>query len=209
MMEVGDFDEIIALMVKGFFHSTLYTWAAPDEGERLQILGAMFRHRVRSWLESAYQTELALEGSIIVGSATWVPPHGDERNPPAPSAGAANQTSPSDEVFKGLSPGVVTRWLKFQPVIEAQTRAIPQGCWDLAPIAVSPEAQGRGIGAGLLRRKLKEIDQAAQPCFLATQDRGNLEIYEHFGFKRIDEIPVAPGGPVSYSLLRAGLAETL
>jgi ribosomal protein S18 acetylase RimI-like enzyme len=192
MMEDGDFGEIVALMAEGFFHSTLYTWAAPDEGERMKILNAMFRHRVSSWLGGSCQTELALDGHIIVGSATWVPPHGDEQ----PGKGSL------DEVFKGLSPGVVERWLKFQRIIEAQDKSIPQPFWDLAPIAVSPEAQGRGIGSQLLRRKLREIDRAAQPCFLATQDRINLGIYERFGFKKIDEILVAPGGPVSYSMLR-------
>ncbi|GHV80058.1 GCN5-like N-acetyltransferase [Spirochaetia bacterium] len=203
MMNEGDFDEIVALMVKGFFHSTLYTWAAPDETERLKILNSMFRHRVSSWPKGAFQTELALDGDKIVGSSTWVPPHIDDK----PGNGSGHRSL--DEVLKGLSPEVVERWMKFQPVIEAQDKTIPQPFWDLAPIAVAPEAQGKGIGSQLLWRKLKEIDQAAQPCFLATQDRINLGIYERFGFKKIDEILVAPGGPVSYSMLRAPLTTFL
>jgi ribosomal protein S18 acetylase RimI-like enzyme len=150
-------------------------------------------------LEGAYQTELALEGGKIVGSATGVPPQGEEK----PGKGSGHRSEGAlDEVFKGLSPGVVERWMKCQPIIEAQEKTLPQPFWDLAPIAVSPEAQGRGIGSQLLRRKLREIDQACLPCFVATQDRGNLGIYERFGFKKIDEIPIAPDGPVSYSMLR-------
>jgi ribosomal protein S18 acetylase RimI-like enzyme len=199
MMEEGDFGEITELMVRSFFHSTLYTWIAPDEEERLRILNNMFRYRVRSWLSGAVITELALERGTIVGSATWVPPRDAERS-------GADQTSPPAGVFEGLSPGVVERWLQFQPVIEAQEKTIPQPCWDLAPIAVSPEAQGRGIGSLLLRRKLREIDGACQAAFLATQDRNNLGIYEHFGFRKIDEIPIVPGGPVSFSMFRGNNA---
>jgi GNAT superfamily N-acetyltransferase len=194
LMEEADFGEIVALMAGAFFHSTLYAWAAPDEGERRRLLNAMFHRRARSWLEGESQTELALESGKIVGSATWVPPKGDE--PPGVGPGSM------DEVFQGLSPEVAERWMLFQPVIEAQDKSMPQPCWDLAPIAVTPEAQGRGIGTLLLRRKLGEIDRAAQRCFLATQDRANLGLYEHFGFRQIEEIPIVPDGPVSYSMIR-------
>jgi GNAT superfamily N-acetyltransferase len=110
-----------------------------------------------------------------------------------------------DEVFKGLSPEVAERWMVFQAIIEAQEKNIPPLTWELAPIAIAPEAQGRKIGSKLITKKLEEIDRAGLPCFLATQDRINLEIYGHFGFKKLDEIPIAPGGPISYGMLRAGL----
>jgi GNAT superfamily N-acetyltransferase len=199
MMEEGDSGEIVALMSGAFFHSALYTWTAPDEGERRRILNTMFHYRIRSWMEGAFQTELALEGSVLVGSATWIPPKCGEKP-------GKDQAVPPEEVLKGFSPGVAERWRQFQAVIVAQERAFPQPCWAVAPIAVSPEAQGKGIGSQLLRRKLAEIDRAGLPCFLATQDRHNLGIYGRFGFRTIDAIPIAPGGPVSYRMIRGNLS---
>jgi GNAT superfamily N-acetyltransferase len=195
LMDEADFSELVGLMVKAFFPSTLYTWAAPDEGERLAILKAMFRYRVWGWLADAREVQLALEDGHIVGSATWL----------QPGAAAAPAGRPSlDAVFAGLDPAVVERWLQFQQVIEAQEKNILQPAWELAPIAVLPERQRKNIGASLINKKLAEIDVAGLPCYLCTQDRINVTFYEHFGFRRETEILIAEGGPVSYTMKRDG-----
>jgi ribosomal protein S18 acetylase RimI-like enzyme len=188
-MKEDDFNEILQLMVTGFTHSTLYTWAAPDMEERIPFLQAMFRHRISSWLESSYEVELALtDDGGIAASATWDPPKN-------------GGTRSMDDVFAGRSPALVERWSKFQPVIEAQHHSLPGSFWSLSPIVVAPGAQGKGIASLLIRKKLAVIDAAALPCFLATQDRINLPIYERFGFKRTAEIPIAEG-ITSYSMVR-------
>ncbi|MDR2618534.1 MAG: hypothetical protein LBC62_06660, partial [Treponema sp.] len=143
LMVETDFEGIVDLMVRAFFHSTLYTWAARDEKERLKILKAMFRHRAAGWLERSLETELALEEGRIVASATWVPPQDESAKP-------GNARRSMDEVFAGLDPEVVERWSKFGPVIEAQEKTIVQPAWELAPIAVLPEKQGKKIGSALI-----------------------------------------------------------
>jgi N-acetylglutamate synthase-like GNAT family acetyltransferase len=196
MMKKTDFGEIVNLMEKAFFHSTLYTWAAPDEAERRKILSAMFRFRVSGWIERSLETELAVDTGVITGSATWIPPRYKDEPPGIPRS--------MDEVYAGIDPAVVERWLKFQPVIEAQEKIIALPAWELAPIAILPEKQGKKIGASLINRKLAVIDKAGLPCYIFTQDAINLAIYERFGFKTIEAIPVAEGGPLSYSMIREG-----
>jgi predicted N-acetyltransferase YhbS len=193
LMNQGDFDEVANLLVRAFFSSTLYTWVAAEEGERLKILAAIFQYRIRLWLEDGREVELALEDGQIVGSATWIGPAA--ANPPA--GGRA-----MDGVLAGLSPSAAKRWSQFQPVIETQEKNIPQPAWELAPIAVLPEKQGKKIGAALIYKKLALIDAAGLPCYLCTQDRINLTIYERFGFKKDGEILIAEGGPVSYAMKR-------
>ncbi|MFP3091354.1 GNAT family N-acetyltransferase [Treponema sp. TIM-1] len=193
LMDEADFNEIVGLMVKAFFPSTLYTWAAPDEKERLKILSAMFRYRVRGWLEDAREVQLVLEDGQIVGSATWIRP----RTTPPPANGPS-----LDEVFAGLDPAVVERWSKFQAIIEAQEKNIIPLAWELAPIAVLPEKQHKKIGSALINKKLAAIDAEGLPCYLCTQDRINLTIYERFGFKKQEELLIVEGGPVSYTMKR-------
>jgi ribosomal protein S18 acetylase RimI-like enzyme len=199
-MKEDDFDEILRLMTAGFTHSTLYTWAAPDMEERIPFLQAMFRHRIRSWLESPHEVELALtDDGKIAASATWDPP----KNSAKDEKSGGNRSM--DDIFAGRSPALIEKWSKFQPVIEAQHHSLPGSFWSLAPIVVAPEEQGKGIASLLLRKKLAEIDAAALPCFLATQDRVNLLIYERFGFKKTAEIPIAEG-ITSYSMVREATA---
>ncbi|MDR2759943.1 MAG: GNAT family N-acetyltransferase [Spirochaetaceae bacterium] len=193
LMDKADFNETVGLMVKAFFSSTLYTWAAPDEGERLKILSSMFRYRVRSWLEDSREVQLALEDGQIIGSATWLQPK---------TAPVQPGRSSMDEVFIGLDPRVVERWSKFQPVIEAQEKDILQPAWELAPIAVLPEMQRKKIGATLINKKLAAIDAMGLPCYICTQDRINLAFYEHLGFRKEGERLIAEGGPVSYTMKR-------
>jgi GNAT superfamily N-acetyltransferase len=196
-MNEGDFDGVLKLMVKAFFSSTLYTWAAADEGERLKILDAMFRCRIRGWLEDSREVELALEGGHIVGSATWLE-----------VAAAPQSGGPSlDAVFDGWGATAAERWSKFQAVIETQEKNMVPPAWELAPIAVLPEKQGKKIGAALITKKLALIDAAGLPCYLCTQDRKNLAIYERFGFRKQGELFISEGGPVSYTMKREGGAD--
>ncbi|MDR2631709.1 MAG: GNAT family N-acetyltransferase [Spirochaetaceae bacterium] len=192
LMDETDFNEVVGLMVKAFFPSTLYTWVAPDQEERHKILTAMFRYRVRGWIEEGREVQLALEGGRVVGSATWL----------QPTTAVPQPRGSLEEVIAGLSPLVVERWSLFQPVIEAQEKAILQPAWELAPIAVLPEMQGKKIGAALINQQLSLLDHAGLPCYLCTQDRNNLAIYERFGFRKEGELLIAPGGPMSHTMKR-------
>jgi ribosomal protein S18 acetylase RimI-like enzyme len=53
----------------------------------------------------------------------------------------------------------------------------------LGPIAVEPDAQGRGIGTRLMRHYCAELDHAGVAGFLETDKRANVRFYERFGFE--------------------------
>jgi predicted N-acetyltransferase YhbS len=96
-----------------------------------------------------------------------------------------------DDALAVCSAGLRERFAAFFTLLSsARERVIQQPFWGLGPIAVLPAAQGRGVGAALLRAELEKIDAARQPCFLATQDKSNVPLYEHFGFQvaRVDAI---------------------
>jgi hypothetical protein len=49
---------------------------------------------------------------------------------------------------------------------------------------------------------LERIDKEGLPCYLETQNPENIPLYEHFGFKVMEE-GVIPGSPVKqFAVLR-------
>ena len=59
--------------------------------------------------------------------------------------------------------------------------------WYLYPIGVDPVYQGKGHAGVLLRAKFGEIDKRNVPCYLETNKEENVTLYQHFGFKIVEE----------------------
>lgn len=56
--------------------------------------------------------------------------------------------------------------------------------WYLEVIAVSPDAQGRGLGGILMQWMLQRI--AGAPCILECTDEANVPFYEKYGFRVVE-----------------------
>jgi len=74
--------------------------------------------------------------------------------------------------------------------------------WYLHNIAVEPDYQGRGYGSALIREMLLKIDEQNFPCYLETQNKKNIAMYEKFGFKVLEETTVQGTGYALYFMLR-------
>jgi ribosomal protein S18 acetylase RimI-like enzyme len=66
--------------------------------------------------------------------------------------------------------------------------------WYLPWIGVRPEAQGRGLGAALLRRGLARADRDGLPAYLEATNRRNAALYARHGFEALGTVN-APGYP--------------
>ncbi len=62
--------------------------------------------------------------------------------------------------------------------------------WYLENIAVLPEHQGKGHASFLLKTMLERIDEEKLPCYLETQNKKNVSIYQKFGFKVVEETTI-------------------
>lgn len=74
--------------------------------------------------------------------------------------------------------------------------------WTLHFVAVSPEAQRRGVGRSLLEPKLEWLDDAGLPAWLVSTNPLNLAFYRRLGFEVATETEVVSGGPTVCSLVR-------
>jgi putative acetyltransferase len=88
--------------------------------------------------------------------------------------------------------GKVVGYVAFSPVRIGSGDA---GKWvGLAPVAVSPECHGRGIGSALIQAGLEAVrEQGAQGCVVL----GDPAYYTRFGFRHEPGI-VFPGVPAEY-----------
>ena len=85
------------------------------------------------------------------------------------------------------------RMQRFSRYIEAkQKELVPFPHWYLHTLGVDPKFQGRGYASKLLRCMLNRIDEEGLPCYIETSTERNVSMYQHFGFKVIEELN-APG----------------
>jgi GNAT superfamily N-acetyltransferase len=198
-LEEGEIGEAAALLVTAFQESPFYRYIAPDDAERREFLTVSFDKRLRDGFGvndiQVFCRDAGESASAIAGIAMWIPPAQD---------GTGHQVEAG---FDGFSALLRERFFNFLEIMDAARKAAikdnaeSRPVWALAPIAVLPSEQGRGIGGALLRSKLRELDSQKLRCSLATQDKGNAAIYEHFGFKTAREDPIA-GAVTHYTMLR-------
>jgi len=69
-------------------------------------------------------------------------------------------------------------------------------------VGVLPERQGIGIGKKLMTKALKIVDANNMPCYLETQNKNNVPIYQKFGFEVVSDKEIPTGGLHNWGMLR-------
>jgi len=62
--------------------------------------------------------------------------------------------------------------------------------WYLPLIGVEPNAQGRGVGAELMRHAVARCDQERALAYLESSNPRNIPFYRRFGFEAMGEIQI-------------------
>lgn len=107
----------------------------------------------------------------------------------------------------GFLAGMLRRKQPRQRIFHEYSNATHQRCAPfphvyLQMLGVDPAHQGKGYSSLLLRAMFSRIDREGLPCFLLTHDKKNVGIYEHLGF-RVVEQGIIPGSDViSWAMLR-------
>ena len=81
-------------------------------------------------------------------------------------------------------------------------RLAPDKHMYLQIIGVDPQHQGKGFAGKLIRPMLARLDEEKMPCYLETLDGKNVSLYEHLGFRLLEESDI-PGTPLTnWAMLR-------
>ena len=85
---------------------------------------------------------------------------------------------------------------------ELRRRLAPTPHWYLAVLGVDPEFQGRGCASCLLKPTLARLDAEKLPGYLETSTEEYVPIYQHFGFKVIQEAVLPGSGTKMWAMLK-------
>jgi ribosomal protein S18 acetylase RimI-like enzyme len=187
------FEAAAAMMGRAFHADPLMVLALPAAAHRARAVPAVYGGILR--YARRYGRGHALpDGSAM---ACWLPP------------GASSPTFP-----RMLRAGMLAipvalglrAYLKldaFERHAEALHRKhAPGRHWYLWAIGVDPTRKGRGLGRALLAPVLAEADAERLPCYLETQNPGNLPFYTGLGFELLEASPVPGHGLAVHALMR-------
>jgi ribosomal protein S18 acetylase RimI-like enzyme len=76
--------------------------------------------------------------------------------------------------------------------------------WYLGFIGVDPARQGQGVGAALLRSRLRRSDEEGLAAYLESSNPEHVPIYQHFGFDVTGTLGLPEGAPVVSTMWRPG-----
>lgn len=192
--ERADLAQAATVFGAAFEETSQWRWMIPDDDTRTAVLPAFFGASLRHALKAG-RLDLAIDDTTgsLVGVAAWMPP-GKWKVPSWLGVLAVPAVLPH------LRSGGLAEFSKRGKALDgAAAEAHPsQPHWYLAGVAVSPSAQGRGVGSRLLREGLSRL--GGLPAYLECEE--SLEkYYEGFGFKVIHRIDPGDGVPIQIGMM--------
>ena len=72
--------------------------------------------------------------------------------------------------------------------------------WYLYNLSVVKDKQGKGIASKLLKPMLQFLNEQNKGCYLETNKKANVNLYEHFGFRLMEEGMVPKSNVYHYAM---------
>ena len=131
------------------------------------------------------------------GVAGWLPPG------KAPFGGwRIVRSVPSSVLFRFGRQGASRMRAYGRYIDNIHRKLVPFPHWYLQIIGVDPEYHGQGFSSQLIRPMLERIDRERMPCFLETNTKKNVAIYQRFGFEVISEDQIPETEVTSFAMLK-------
>ncbi len=172
---------------RAFHNDPMTRYLVPDDAKRARLLPIFFSIQVHYCLR--YGEVYTTPG--LDGVACWLSP-GDT----GPSFGRLARIGVHSPGIRRVPFGLGLVGLRRYIDAERYTAEIHKGAaprphWYLWIIGVEPACQGNGIGGLLMQPVLARASAQGLPCYLETNNAGNLPFYQKHGFRVVSdgEIP--------------------
>lgn len=183
-----------------FRHEPIFRYVIPDLYDREKISSHLFEMSLRYCTSygEVYATSLRLEGVAL-----WLPSENTEM-----TLWRIIRTSGLSflkDVFLASKSQreIYSRVMSFFDYTSSlHKRHAPFPHWYLMFIGVDPKFQGRGYGSKLLKVMLARLDKEHLSCYLENGDERNVPIYEHLGFKVLEETKLPGTESKIWAMLR-------
>ena len=182
------------VLTSAFWEHPPLQYYFPDGAEREGIAPYLWSLLVLTGMRYG---EVHATSQDLEGIAVWLP----SDNYPITLWRLLRSVPPSEILGVGRYGGSRMRGLG-QYIDAVHGRLVPFEHWFLQAIGVHPQFQRRGYASKLLRPMLARIDEEGLPCYLETLEGQNVRLYEHFGFKVIEESNVPNTSLTNWAMLR-------
>jgi len=172
---------LAGVLARAFVRDPMVAWPMVSDADLVARIRRMFEV-----VDSAFAAEgWMYRAGNGLGAMTLLPPDSDDRQ-------AEIDATIAPSVLP-LAPDAGERYERLWSWI---AQSVPgERHWLLDQLAVEPAAQGRGIGAAMLRFAIERARADGLPLFLETGVRANVSFYERFGFRVMLEGDVPGDGP--------------
>lgn len=182
------------ILARAFRSYPLFQYYFPDELERNAIAPHFLSIAVFSAIRYG---EVHATSSNLEGVAVWLP----SETYPLTLWRLVRSVPISEIVGFGRHGG--GRMKHLSEYIDAMhKRLAPFKHWFLQTIGVDTEFQGKGFSGKLLRPMFARIDREGLPCYLETLDETNVALYEHFGFRLLEQATIPETRLTNWAMLR-------
>jgi GNAT superfamily N-acetyltransferase len=187
-----DATETAQVLAGAFYDDPVFSWLVPADGSRLRRLQRFFLTELHHESLRHGSVEVAWVDGRPAGAAVWFPP----------GTGLGTEVAALPGYLRAFGRRFVNV-ARFESVaVRVHPREEPH--WYLLAIGVDPVRQGDGVGAALLRSRLRRCDEVGVPAYLESSKLGNVPIYEHFGFRITGTLALPEGAPVVTTMWRPG-----
>jgi GNAT superfamily N-acetyltransferase len=182
---------LVASLIGDPFYQAITVDCGVDFEARFSVLSRYFEYSLQ---EADRTGRCTVHEDPELGAAAWLLPR-------TPEVEVAEASAKAAYLAGLLGP---TGWDNYRRIIEFMSLSseplVPEDAWYLTIVGVHPVAQGRGIGAQLVRPTLAEATKAGVYAFLETFAPRNLVFYERVGFVRVAEF-VEPTTKAQYAVM--------
>jgi ribosomal protein S18 acetylase RimI-like enzyme len=182
---VDEMPRAVAAIVAAFLTDPPARFAWPSPHDYLQAMPLA----TREFAGASFKHGTAYVSADFRGTALWLPP-GVEPN--GEVLGKMFRETAKREHLDDLL-------ATFEKMEKSHPR---EPHWYLPQIGVDPNAQGKGLGAALMRHALARCDQERALAYLEASKPENVPFYQRYGFEVIAEIQVGAAPPVTPMLRR-------
>jgi GNAT superfamily N-acetyltransferase len=181
------------MLARAFHDDPVFGWFFPGEGSRHRRLRRFFVTELHHESLRHGAVEMACVDGRVAGAAVWFPPSTNSRG---------TKASALPGYLRAFGRRLVTVSQYQSVALPAHPREEPH--WYLAFIGVDPARQRYGVGAALLRSRLRRCDQEGLPAYLESSKLENVPLYQHFGFRVAATLGLPEGAPVVNTMWRPG-----
>ena len=185
---------VAEIMARAFQDYPLMAYFFPDESARKNKLPHVFQHMIRYGIlyGEVYATSQNLEGVAV-----WLRSEKVHR-----TLWRNIRSSNWSVLFKGARRNISRERHFGDYAASMQKRHAPFPHLYLQIIGVDPVHQGKGYASVLLRAMFAKIDEERLPCYIMTQIEKNVSIYQHHGFRVMEESTFPGSDVITWAMLR-------